>query len=455
MSSRFLRITKRSYATPSTVSYTRKGNQAPVAPLALKTVSKLTSGIQVATVDDRGPVSTLGLVFNAGSRFESIENLGAAHFLKNVLIRNIPDDVITRTVRETELRGNTLSTTVTRENVAIFTDFLRDDLVDAVPLLVRNLFHDQFFSHEFLDAEPFVVAETEASLADPSTQVVEALHKTAFRTGLGNSLFCSANDAHSLTRAKLLSFLSQRLVASNVTLVGSGIGHEDFVGLAESAFSDVKLAASATAAAPSKYFGGESRIHSNTHDPAHYVVAFPSVAFTSPQYPAALVFRALLDGGSHVKWGLPGGATGLLSSAATGKTSISAFNSSYSDAGLLGIYARGSNGEIKAVIQSGLEQLKNLAGGKSIAEAQLAKAKKAAIVSLEAGNVTREDKVLELGSSVLATGSVSAATDLASAISKVTASDVLKVAEAAYKAKPTVVAHGNSYKLPYVEDLKF
>jgi hypothetical protein len=72
----------------SPVQYNRKGDQVPIAPSALKTVSKSTNGgVTIATNDGRGPVSTLAIVIGAGSRHESVDALGTAHFLKSTLVR--------------------------------------------------------------------------------------------------------------------------------------------------------------------------------------------------------------------------------------------------------------------------------------------------------------------------------------------------------------------------------
>ena len=56
-------------AAPSTVSYNRKGEQPSVAPLAVKTLSKTSSGVSVASIDHHGPAAAVAVVVKAGSRF--------------------------------------------------------------------------------------------------------------------------------------------------------------------------------------------------------------------------------------------------------------------------------------------------------------------------------------------------------------------------------------------------
>lgn len=82
----------RSFATVldlgySSLQYRRTGDQPEVGPLADKSVSKASNGIQIATYDEQGPVSTLAIVVKAGSRYESADAPGAAHLVKNTVIR--------------------------------------------------------------------------------------------------------------------------------------------------------------------------------------------------------------------------------------------------------------------------------------------------------------------------------------------------------------------------------
>ncbi|TPX70899.1 hypothetical protein SpCBS45565_g01493 [Spizellomyces sp. 'palustris'] len=449
-----LRAQTRSYAVLadaySAVGYTRKGDQPLQAPKVNATVSKSESGITIASVDHLGPVSTLALVVNAGSRFESPDAPGVAHFWKNTLVRNIAGDNIVKTVRETELRGDTLYTEHTREQIILASDFLRDNLVDAVPLLIDNLFNKQFYAYEFLLHRPQVIEQAAASLADPTTKVLDSLHQAAFRNGLGNSLFASAPAAKALKRAHLNEFASKFFTADRIAIVGHGVSHEDLKPLVEEALAKYTLTKGTSAAAPSKFRGGEVRIEAGPKAESHYAVAFPSLAYTDAQYPAALVLRALLDGSKRLKWGNPSGSAGLLASAATPKTSVTAFEAGYSDAGLIGFYVQGSANDVKDVASKSVSVLKGVAS--NVPSDALARAKKVAVVDAESA-LTRGVAVQEIGKRALASGQYLSTTQLADAIAKVSAADVQKVAKAAIAARPAAVAHGNLLKLPYLDEL--
>ncbi|KAI8930173.1 Metalloenzyme, LuxS/M16 peptidase-like protein [Entophlyctis helioformis] len=434
---------------PNPVTYSRKGPQPAVAPAAIKTVSKTASGVSIATYDHLGPASSLAVVVNAGSRFETADAPGIAHLLENVLIRTIPGDNVSRTIREAELRGNSLFSSVSREHIVLGSEFLRDDLVDAVPTLLSNFFNKSFHSYEFLDAVPRVVEQTAASLADPTTAVIEKLHQVAFRNGLGNSLFASEDALHALTRADLLSFAAKYFTADRITVVGSGVAHSDLKTLVDKALEGVDVASIGASGPKSQYFGGEARIEAGPHSTAHYAIAFPGAAVSSADYNASLVLRTLLDGSRRLKWGSRGGATGLLAGASTDHTSARAFNASYSDAGLFGIYVQGKGKEVKHVASKSLDALKALAS--NVSADALARAKKAAIVDAE-DSLTRASLIDTVAKGTLSTGAFHAGSEVL-AINQVTAADVQKLAERALSAKPSIVAYGNTLALPYADQL--
>ena len=74
-------------SSPNPVIYSRNGFQPVVAPAVVKTLSKAESGVNVATYDHFGPASTLAIVVNAGSRFDTADAPGTAHMLKACLLR--------------------------------------------------------------------------------------------------------------------------------------------------------------------------------------------------------------------------------------------------------------------------------------------------------------------------------------------------------------------------------
>ncbi|KAJ3261688.1 ubiquinol-cytochrome c reductase core subunit 1 [Boothiomyces macroporosus] len=421
----------------SSVSYNRKGEQVAAAPKAVKTVSKTPSGVTLATYDHLGPVSSVAVYLKAGSRYESPDAPGVAHLYKRLLVRDTPGDSAVRNVLEAQLRGNSLYTTVSREHISVGSEFLRDDVVDAVPLLISQVFNPSLEVYEFLDALNGTASQSASALACRHVQTFEKLHQVAFRTGLGNSVFASKEALSGFTRAEVKAH-SKYLTPDRIAVVATGVAHTDLQAVVENALSKVSFAKEAIETPKAKYFGGEARLEAGPNSLALYAVAYPGVAYTSEDYSASLVLRALLDQVQNVKWG----------SQSEQSTVVSGFSNSYVDTGLVGFIAEGKTGEIKAAVQKSIAALKGFAS--AIPADVFEAAKKAAVVTAET-ELNRQGLVEALGKEATS-GKTTQLLDVAN-IKSVTAADVQKIVKAAIASKPSVVASGNLLRLPYADEL--
>ncbi|KAJ2997320.1 ubiquinol-cytochrome c reductase core subunit 1 [Globomyces sp. JEL0801] len=412
-----LRLNRLRHFATDAVAYNRNGEQITVGPKAIKQLSKV-GGISIASYDTAGPASSVAVVLKAGSRFDSLDAPGLAHLTKTSLIRNLPNDSAVRTFLDAELRGNSLYSAVSREHITFGANFLRDDVVDVVPTLLENALNSQFETYEFIEAAHGAVKQTASALSCRHEQVNDKLHQVAFRTGLGNSIYAKKEAVAGLSRSDIKSFTANQFTEGNIAVVATGVSHSDLKTIVESTLSKLKVQAAANASvAPSKYFGGEARIESGPKSTAIYAVAYPGVAFTSPDYYASLVLGALLQGSKSVK---RGNGSGCLGAVGTEDTSVKAFTKSYSDAGLVGFVVEGKTAEIKSTVSAAIDALKSVS--KSISAEALEGAKKGAIVTLEA-DLTRAGVIDALGKEAL-TGSTLLNIE---AINSVTAADVQKV----------------------------
>ncbi|KAJ3276971.1 hypothetical protein HDV01_000023 [Terramyces sp. JEL0728] len=394
----------------SSVSYNRKGEQVAAAPKVVKTVSKTPSGVTLASYDHLGPVSSVAVYLKAGSRYESPDAPGVAHLYKRLLVRDTPGDSAIRNVLEAQLRGNSLYTTVSREHISVGSEFLRDDVVDAVPLLISQVFNPSLEVYEFLDALNGVASQSASAKTCRHVQTFEKLHQIAFRTGLGNSVFATKEALSGFTRAEVKAH-SKYLTPDRIAVVATGVAHSDLQAVVESALSKVSFAKEAIETPKAKYYGGEARLEAGPNSLALYAVAYPGVSYTSESYSASLVLRALLDQVQNIKWGTQSEVS----------TAVSGFSNSYVDTGLVGFIAEGKTSEIKEAVQKSISALKGFAS--SIPADVFEAAKKSAIVTAES-ELSRQGLVEALGKEAIS-GKTTQLLDVAN-IKSVTVADVQK-----------------------------
>nr|CAG8448643.1 14306_t:CDS:2 [Entrophospora candida]CAG8579396.1 11441_t:CDS:2 [Entrophospora candida] len=414
---------------------------AAISPI---TVTKSKTGITTVSIKDSTPASSVSLVVKAGPRYETINKIGAAHYLKNFAFKNTTNKTAFRITRETELLGGVLAANLTRENLILTAEFLPDNLEYFLGVLSDVIFNTKYEPHEFKEVKQSVAFERSIAEATPEVLALEAAHEAAFRDGLGNLLF-----ANSTTKIKsnedVIAYANKVYTAPNITIIGTGVDHDKLTALTENLFKDISHAVPATPIA-SKYFGGEVRLASG-NDINHYILAFEGAPAGTPDFYTLQILRSLLDGDKHTKWG--DGITKLSQTANKLDTKTSTFNTGYSDAGIFGVYYSAAKPtSIYSAARATVEQLQHVAKGVDKDEFQraFAKAKYSTAISYD----TRYSKTVILGSQVLSSAKIVSASEAVSEYDHIKETDI---ANRILSSKPTAVALGDIATLPYADAL--
>ncbi|KAJ2745479.1 ubiquinol-cytochrome c reductase core subunit 1 [Coemansia sp. BCRC 34301] len=325
--------TARSYASVS----------SGLAPTVLSTAN----GIKVAAIEGPAdsPLASVSLVINHGSRFETAETSGAAHYLKAFGFRNTQERTSFRTVREAELNGATLTAEATRENITYTVQCFRDAIPYFVDILGDIAAATKFSEHEFRDVARLVKFEALGARENPVARVIDGMHQAAFRSGLGNSLY-ALDSSPVVTGEAVRQYAQDAVQAGKVAIVATGVDATTLAALV----AESKLAALANTSAASatgvkaKFTGGVHQIYESAAPVSHYALAFESDTSSAP------VLASLLGAQRRLKWGA-GGASPLAKLAFTEGFSVESFSFAYSDAALVGLLISAPSTQIKAAVE--------------------------------------------------------------------------------------------------------
>lgn len=182
----------------------------------------------------------------------------------------------------------------------------------------------------------------------------------------------------------------------------------------------------------------------------HLAIGLEGAAFGSSEMLSVTLLQTLLGGGSAAVPAVGSGGGRLakqILSQSPYVESIAAFNTTYSDSGLFGVYAvcePGHAGDVGAVVAQ------CLSGTTSISEEELTKAK----AQLK-GNLSRQVDsthalMSDIGTQVLLSGKYGSASDMSALIDGISASDVTSAAQKLLASKPTVVAVGDTHAVPHI-----
>ncbi|KAJ7733256.1 Metalloenzyme, LuxS/M16 peptidase-like protein [Mycena maculata] len=399
-----------------------------------------TGGLKVAAIDSNQPTVSITFLAKAGPRYQP--KPGVAHALKNFAYKSTEDRSALGTVRESELYGGVLSSTLSREHLALTAEFLRGDEEFFVDVLASVIASSKYTRHEFEELVlPTIESEVNALHADPATHALELAHALAFRSGLGASLFAAPHTP--ITAEDVAEFAKTAFSPANLAVLGTGISQSTLSSLVAAALERrTAEAVTPPTTTTSGYFGGESRLE--THGtPQTIFIGFGAPGTPAPELAA---LAAYLDPNPAVKWSR--GSSPMLQSP---ETSVQAVYLPYSDAALVGLLIQGPSVEgVRAASKAAVAALKGTAGVKAEElKAAVSKAKFRMASTADA----RAGVVEVLGSKVLSGSSETSLETSLSALDKVTASGFAKAATALVKSKSTFVALGDTQALPYADEL--
>ncbi|KTG35959.1 hypothetical protein cypCar_00025494, partial [Cyprinus carpio] len=385
---------------------TRKPAAAPAhAPQDVQ-VSKLPSGLLVASLENYSPVSKIGLFVKAGSRFETAENLGVTHILRLASNLTTKGASAFRICQGLEAAGASLSDGV-------------------IEYLINVTTAPDFRPWELSDLQPRVRIDKAVADQSPQIGVLEKLHEAAYKNALSNSLYCPDHMLGKISVDHLQQFFANNYTSARMALVGLGVSHAALKQVGEQFFST--RAGAGAAGAKAVYRGGELRVQSGG-GLVHALLACEGAAAGSAEANAFSVLQRLLGAGPHIKRG--SNITSKLSQGIAKATAqpfdATAFSATYSDSGLFGVYVISQADSAREVINAAMAQVTAVAEGRLTAD-DLTRAKTQLktdyLMSLESSEALLE----ELGVQVLSSGAYSSPQSVIQNIDSVTSGDLVKV----------------------------
>merc|ERR1711963_483471 len=175
---------KRQFAAQASIARTEK-ELLKAEPLK---VSTLPNGLTVASLENHSPVTTVGVVIKAGSRNEGYDNAGVSHALRIASGLATTKNSAFGLCRNLQQVGGSMSCTQGREHTLYAVQTTRDVADIGIEYLTDSVSNSLYKPWEVQRTLPRM--KLELATRSPATQAMELLHEAAFRSGLGNSLYC-------------------------------------------------------------------------------------------------------------------------------------------------------------------------------------------------------------------------------------------------------------------------
>ncbi|PVV03963.1 hypothetical protein BB560_001539 [Smittium megazygosporum] len=401
------------------------------------------NGIKVLSSEALGSpassqLASISVVLNNGSRFETPDSVGGAHFLKAFAFRNSEKSTGFRKVREAELQGAMVQSWLTREDVVYSIKCFKQDVPYFFERLAEASSNPLFNHWEFNEVSNLVKLESAFASSDPSTVVREKLFKAAYRAGLGNSIYASSSSPIS-SSSDVQSFFNARFSSDAIAVVGTGVSSAELLELVQkSPLANVKTVS--LPSAPKSVFYSGSEIHTDSSSElSHY-----TLAYEVPDSGTGALLSHFLGTNPNVKWGSGLSPLGLLS--VQHGFSAHAFSDSFSDSSIVGVHIVSEGSKLKSAVKLVSDTIKSFSSPNAITEDAFGRAIANASMTSACASESQGGILNSLVSSAFGAPTTS---DFSSA----SASSLSTAAASVFSKKPAAASLGNSLQVPYLDSL--
>mmetsp|Transcript_9287 Transcript_9287/g.11648 ORF Transcript_9287/g.11648 Transcript_9287/m.11648 type:complete len:474 (-) Transcript_9287:222-1643(-) len=310
-------------------------------------ITTLDSGLRVASETVVGSeTATVGVWIDAGSRYETAQNNGAAHFLEHMAFKGTEKRTQQALEVEIENMGGHLNAYTSREQTVYYAKVFKQDVNRAVEILSDILLKSKLEEGAIERERDVILREMAEVNKQQEELVLDHLHATAFQgTGLGRTILGPEDNIRSLSKADLSDYINTHYTAPRMVIAGAGaIDHDEFCKIAGEHFGSLPTAPKGgveVAMDPAVFTGSDIRVRFDSDNTAHLALAFEGASWTS-EYAFPLMLLQTMLGSYDRTSGLGKNvASRMMQDVASNELahSISTFNTCYKDTGLFGIYA--------------------------------------------------------------------------------------------------------------------
>jgi len=181
---------------------------------------------------------SIGVWIRSGSRQETKENNGIAHFLEHIMFKGTKKRSAREIARSLESLGGYLNAFTSKEQTCYYAEVLDSQLPRAVDIL-SDMLGNSLFAPKEIEKEREVILDEIDSVEDTPDDLVQDIFVEKLYPGnsLGYPILGTKVNIKNITREQLLSFYHRHYITENIVISAAGnLEHEKLVSLCERKF---------------------------------------------------------------------------------------------------------------------------------------------------------------------------------------------------------------------------
>lgn len=384
----------------------------------------LNNGIRIIHEPLNNGVAHCALLINAGTRDEQAGENGIAHFIEHVIFKGTHKRKAFHILSRMENVGGDLNAYTTKEETTVYCSFLPQYYERSLELISDIVFNSVFPEKEIQKEKDVVMDEINHYKDTPSEEIYDEFEKLIFKGhALGKDILGTPEDVKRINKDSVQQFIRNHYHTEQMVLSSAGnIPFERLIALAERYFGHINQSSAAKSRQQFTGYKAEMQVEKRSNFLSHGCIGNIAYSRKDDKRTVLVLLNNILGG--H-------GMNSRLNLAIREKYgftyNIDSMYLPYSDTGVFSIYLGTDKGYMDKSIRLIHIELKKLRENK-LGGLQLQRAKQQIIGQLAISLESNVNEMLSNGKSILHQNRVYSFEDFREKINKITAEDLLHVA---------------------------
>ncbi|MEN6372856.1 MAG: pitrilysin family protein [Armatimonadota bacterium] len=365
---------------------------------------------------------SVGVWVDAGSRDEHGKSRGASHFIEHMLFKGTERRSPRQIANEMDTLGGHLNAFTDKEATWYYAKVLSEHLPAAVDILADMILHSTFDEVELAREKNVVLEEIKRYEDTPDDLVIDLFAQTLWHSHpLGNSVIGTKSSVEAFDRESLLDHLHKFYTPDNIVISAAGnIEHGTLVELIAKYFGEMS-----GKRYPAKHVtpvsNGSTKFTKKPVEQVHICIGTEGYPQASEDKYILAVLDAVLGGGMSSR---------LFQEVRENRGlvySIGSYSASYREGGMFTVYA-GTSPENTELVIDLIGKEFGLIKTEKLDDVELIRGKNQIKGALVLGQESMSNRMSRLANSELYFGRVIPVGEIIEAVTRVTADDVIRVA---------------------------
>ena len=391
----------------------------------------LSNGIRIIHKPVKNQVAHCGVIINTGSRDETNQEQGIAHFIEHTLFKGTKKRKAFHILSRLENVGGELNAYTTKEETCIYASFLSPYYERTIELFADISLHSIFPKTEIEKEKEVVIDEINSYRDNPAEEIFDEIEDQVFEGhALGRNILGTKELVRGFSRQNIFRFI-KRTFNTEETVICS-VGNIDFnklIKLSEKYFGEAKANPRGFQRQQFSGYTPKTKRFNKGMYQAHCIIANEAYDRQDKKRATLVLLNNILGGpglntrlnmGIREKYGFC--------------YNIESNYTQYSDTGIISIYLGTDFDYLEKTIKLAHKELNKLRNQK-LGSLQLQRAKQQMIGQIAISQESNVNELLAIGKSILAYDKVDSIEQVLQEIDNITAEQLLDVANEVFDPK--------------------